>query len=254
MTTGSRPISIIPLSGWPLVQKGDDVVEILFQGLKDREESLLDGDILVITQKIISKAEGSVVDLNDVEPSTRALRLAEEIGKDPKLLDIILKESKRIVRKRRGVVITEHRRGWVCANSGVDYSNVPGDAVSLLPRDPDESAENIRHRIESNLGVEVAVVIIDSQGRPFRKGVVGVALGQAGISGLVSKAGEEDLHHYKLKGAESALTDQVASAALLVMGESSEGIPAAVVRGLDYRRSGVPATVFVRSEEEDLFR
>lgn len=249
-----RDISIIPLKNIPLIQHGDDLIRIIINVLGKSEESLQDYDILVISQKIVSKAEESIVDLESVKPSKKALAIAKEVGKDPRIVHLILEESKCILKKRYGLLIVEHKGGWICANAGIDYSNVSGDAVSLLPRDPDKTAEVFRVQIEDQLGIEVAVMIIDSQGRPFRKGVVGVALGYSGIEGLINRIGDEDLYHYKLKNTIVALADQVANAASILMGEGNEGIPAVIVRGLNVICKLGCAKDLIRDESEDLFR
>lgn len=246
-------ISIIPLLNLPLIQKGDDLVALIISCISDSGEELQDNDILVLSQKIVSKSEGNTVDLNGVIPSKEALELAQEVGKDPRIVHLILKESKRIVRKSYGVLIVEHKKGWICADAGLDFSNVPGDCVALLPKDPDRTAETIRNRIRECLKVEIAVLISDSQGRPFRNGTVGVALGCAGMPGLVSKIGDEDLYHYKLQHTQVALADQVASSALMVMGEANEGVPAVIVRGLALPQKSGTAKDLIRPEEEDLF-
>jgi coenzyme F420-0:L-glutamate ligase/coenzyme F420-1:gamma-L-glutamate ligase len=247
-------VSIIPLPNLPLIRRGDDLVNIIIRCLSDSGEELLKGDILVLSQKIVSKAEGNTVDLNEVAPSKEALELAQEVGKDPRLVHLILKESKRIVRKSYGVLIMEHKKGWICADAGVDFSNVAGNCVALLPEEPDRTAENIRDRLRQSLHVEIAILISDSQGRPFRNGSVGVALGCAGMPALVSLIGDEDLYHYKLRHAQAAFADQVASSALLVMGEANEGVPAVIVRGLNFSRKKEPARDLIRSQEKDLFR
>ncbi len=247
-------VSIIPIPNLPLVTRGDDLTALLLDGLSNSGEKLADNDILVIAQKIVSKSEGNSVELNDVTPSREAQKLAEEVGKDPRIVHLILKESKRVVRKSRGVLITEHKKGWICADAGVDFSNVPGDSVTLLPEDPDRTAGAIRNRIRENLKVDIAVLICDSQGRPFRMGSVGVALGYAGLAGLVSRIGDEDLYHYRLHHTQVAVADQVASSALLVMGETNEGVPAAIVRGLDLSRKRGVGPELIRPADEDLFR
>ena len=246
-------ISIIPLLNLPLIKKGDDLVALIISALSDSGEKLQDNDILVLSQKIVSKAEGNTVDLNQVIPSKEALELAREVGKDPRVVHLILKESKRIVRKSYGVLITEHKKGWICADAGVDFSNVPGNSVALLPDDPDRTAETVRNRIREYLKVEIAVLISDSQGRPFRNGSIGVALGYAGMPGLISKIGDEDLYHYKLQHTRIAMADQIASSALMVKGESNEGVPAAIVRGLDLPQKHGTGKDLIRPEAEDLF-
>ena len=247
-------VSIIPLLNIPLIQGGDDLVGIIIKSLSDSGEELQNKDILVLSHKIVSKSEGNMVDLNEVIPSEEALELAQEVGKDPRIVHLILKESKRVVRKHYGVLIVEHKSGWVCADAGVDFSNVSGDCVALLPEDPDMTAAVIRNRIQECLKVEIAVLISDSQGRPFRNGAIGIALGYAGMPGLVSKVGYEDLYHYRLRRTQVAFADQVASSALMVMGETNEGVPAVIVRGLDFLSGTGIAKDLIRSEEGDLFR
>jgi coenzyme F420-0:L-glutamate ligase/coenzyme F420-1:gamma-L-glutamate ligase len=207
-----------------------------------------------MTQKIVSKAEGALVDLKSCFPSREAKQLAQSSGKDPRMVELIVRESKRILRRGRGVLITEHKHGWVSANSGVDYSNVPGDFVSLLPSDPDRTAREFRNRIKNLAGVDTAVIIIDSQGRPFRKGTVGVAIGCSGIPALVDQRGKKDLFHYRLRSTEVALVDGLAAAASLLMGETNEGIPAVIIRGLRFPQRNGRARDLIRAEEEDLFR
>lgn len=247
-------VSIIPLPNLPLVTRGDDLTALIINGLSNSGEKLEDNDILVISQKVVSKAEGNMVDLNDVTPSREAQKLAGEVGKDPRIVHLILKESKRVVRKSRGVLITEHKKGWICADAGVDFSNVPGSSVTLLPEDPDRTAGAIRNCIREHLKVDIAVLICDSQGRPFRMGSVGVALGYAGLAGLVSRIEDEDLYHYRLQHTQIAVADQVASSALLVMGETNEGVPAAIVRGLDLSHKRGTGQELIRPADEDLFR
>jgi len=169
-------------------------------------------------------------------------------------VELILRESKKVLRQGPNLLITEHKRGWVCANAGIDYSNVPGEYVTLLPKDPDQTAKKIRRRIKALIGRDVAVLIIDSYGRPFRKGAVGVALGSSGITALVDKRGEEDLFSYRLKSTEIALADELASAASLLMGQTNEGIPTVIIRGLKYPKGRSKARDLIRPEEMDLFR
>jgi len=246
-------ISIIPIKEFPLIEKGDDLVHIILAALGQSGEVLRENDIIVISHKIVSKSEGMTVNLNKIIPSKEALALAEEVGKDPRVVHLILEESGRIVRKRYGLLIAEHRNGWICANAGVDYSNVPGDHAAMLPGDPDGTAAAIRERIQDSAKVDLSVIICDSQGRPFRNGVLGVALGCAGMRGLISKKGERDLYGYKLRNTEIALADQVASAALLVMGEADEGVPAAIIRGLSVSCKNGNGKELIRSKEKDLF-
>jgi coenzyme F420-0:L-glutamate ligase/coenzyme F420-1:gamma-L-glutamate ligase len=195
-----------------------------------------------------------MIDLNSYPPSRRAAQLAKYCGKDARMIELILRESKKILKLGDGFIITEHKNGWVCANAGIDYSNVPGNYVTFLPQDPDHTAEKMRQRIKLLCGVEVAVVIIDSQGRPFRNGSIGIAIGSSGIPALVHKRGEKDLFNYRLKNTEVALADEIASAASLIMGETNEGIPVVVIRGLKYPKKQGKAHDLIRSEKTDLFR
>ena len=250
----TKPIFLIPIHGIPFIQPGDDLVKIILERLKVSRNHLKSEDILVLTQKIVSKAEGAMVDLTSSHPSRKAIRLAQSCGKDPRVVELILQESKKVLRQGPTFIVSEHKNGWVCANAGIDYSNVPGEYVTLLPKDPDETARQIRQRVKDLAGVESAVIIIDSHGRPFRKGAVGVAIGSSGICALVNKRGEEDLFHYRLKGTEIALADDLASAASLLMGQTNEGIPAVIIRGLKFPKGRGKARDLIRPEEEDLFR
>jgi coenzyme F420-0:L-glutamate ligase/coenzyme F420-1:gamma-L-glutamate ligase len=249
-----KAVVLIPISGIPLIQPGDDLVKVIIGRLKASHETLRSGDILVITQKIVSKAEGAMMDLKSCCPSRRAKQLAQFCGKDARMIELILRESKKILRLGDGFIITEHKNGWVCANAGIDYSNVQGNYVTLLPQDPDRTAGKIRRKIRVLCGVEVAVVIIDSQGRPFRNGAIGIAIGSSGIPALVHKRGKKDLFNYRLKSTEVALADEIASAAALIMGETNEGIPVVVIHGLKYLGTRGKARDLIRPEKIDLFR
>ena len=248
-----KPVTLISIHGIPLIQPGDDLVRIILERLKVSRNPLKSGDILILTQKIVSKAEEAMVDLRSCRPSRKAIRLARSCSKDVRLVEVILRESKKVLRKGPNLLITEHKQGWVCANAGIDYSNVAGEYVTLLPKDPDRTASKIRRKIKELSGVEVAVIIADSHGRPFRKGAVGVALGSSGITALVDKRGEEDLFHYRLKSTEIALADELASAASLLMGQTNEGIPVVIIRGLKYPKGHSNARDLIRPEEMDLF-
>ena len=250
----TRPVTIIPIIEIPLIKPGDDLVGIILNGLNSSAITLVDGDILIITQKIVSKAEGAIVEIDYCRPSHEAQQIANSCHKDVRIIELILRESKKILRQRQDLFITEHNNGYICANAGIDYSNVEGDCVTLLPKNPDQTASRIRARIKKLLNVNIAVIITDSQGRPFRKGIVGVALGSSGISALVNKKGSKDLFGYRLKHTEIALIDELASAALLLMGETDEGIPVVVIRGLNYPKRSGKAKNLIRAEKDDLFR
>lgn len=252
-----RSLEITALPGIPEIQSGDKLADIIWQSLVESGLSLEDADILVVAQKVVSKAEGAIISLDSVEPSPKALRLAEVVGKDPRLLEIILRESREVLRASPDRLIVENRQGLICANGGVDRSNVPqhdGPRVSLLPEDSDVSAEVIRRGLGDLSGKNVGVIISDSHGRPFRRGCVGVAIGAAGTTPLWDRRGQVDLSGRKLASTEVALADLVASAALLAMGEADEGTPVVLVRGAPRPSGGGSARDLLRPKEEDLFR
>lgn len=242
-------LTLIGIEGVPPVQPGDEVAELIAKGLA--AEPLLDGDVVVVASKIVSKAEGRFVRLADVAPSPRAVELAAVTDKDPRLVELALRESVEVVRAVPGVLLTKHRLGFTSANAGIDRSNVGGadDVVLVLPVDPDASAERIR----AALGGKVAVVISDTHGRPFRRGNVGVAIGVAGLPALVDARGTPDLFGRVLEATVIPLADAVAAAAALVTGEAAEGVPAVIVRGLRWDGEPGRASDLVRTPEEDLF-
>jgi coenzyme F420-0:L-glutamate ligase/coenzyme F420-1:gamma-L-glutamate ligase len=252
------PLTLLPIPGVPLVRPGDDLAELLIRACGRGSVSPSNGDVLVVAQKVVSKAEGRYVDLATVAPSARARSLAAEVDKDPRLVEVILRESQRVVRRRPGVLIVEHRLGFVLANAGVDRSNVDPDAgnepVLLLPRDPDASAAKLRARLEAHFGKTVAVVISDSWGRAWRQGTVGVALGAAGLPALMDLRGSPDLFGHELRVTQTGFADEVASAASLLMGQANEATPAILVRGLAWSGEPAPALALIRPPEEDLFR
>lgn len=252
-----RRLELRALEGLPLIAPGDDLPGLLAGALREMHISLADDDILVVAQKIVSKAEGRLIDLDDVVPSARACELAHEVAKDARLVEVILRESSEVVRHKKDVLIVAHRLGFVMANAGVDQSNVGIDGrsrVLLLPCAPDASAARIKARLDQEFGVDIGVVINDSFGRPWRNGVVGVALGAAGIPALWNLVGAPDLFGRPMRVTEVALGDQIASAASLLMGEASEGLPAVHIRGLSWPAECVPASSLVRPREMDMFR
>jgi len=230
---------------------------LILQALCENRASLRDGDVLIATQKIVSKAEGRVVQLAGIRPSARAVRLARQLGKDPRLVELILHESKEIVLVKNGIIITETHHGFVCANSAVDQSNLSSDAAAtavLLPVDPDSSARRLRAYFKKEKGVDVAVIITDTFGRPFREGQVNVAVGVSGIRPIKSYIGQKDMFGKKLRVTEIAVADELASAAELVMGKS-DGVPVAIVRGYRYDRADrATSKPLIRKKEQDLFR
>src|SRR4051794_6157981 len=254
----STKVTITGLRGVPMVAAGDDLAALTLAAYAATAITPEDGDVLVVAQKIVSKAEGRVVDVATVVPSEQAVALAAEVDKDPRLVEVILAESRRIVRHRPGLMIAEHRRGWVMANAGIDHSNVaPADGterVLLLPVDPDASAETLRQQLAARTGKRLAIVISDSFGRPFRRGTVGIALGAAGLPALIDWRGHPDLFGRTLEVTETGFADEIAAAASLVMGQADEAVPIALVRGLSWSAPEVPAAELVRPPEHDLFR
>ena len=245
---------IIPISGIREVNPGYDLAPLIGEAAQVQGTPLEDGDILVITQKVVSKAEGRLLDLRSVEPSPLALEFARAYDKDARQVEVVLRESRRIVRMDRGIIISETRHGFVCANAGVDASNVGKDEmVTLLPADPDASASAIRARIEENLAIELAVIISDTFGRPWREGVTNVAIGAAGMLPLHDYTGQRDPAGYILRVTVMAVADELASAAELVMGKLKR-VPAAIVRGYEYLKGTGSAKDLVRPPQMDLFR
>ncbi len=253
MTSGD--LLLRPLRGIPPIAAGDDLADIALAGLEESDERLCEGDVLVFAQKIVSKAEGRAVDLASVIPSTRALKLANETDKDARLVELILRESSEVLRHRPGVLIVVHRLGFILANAGIDRSNVGGgDRVLLLPVDPDDSAARIREDLRAKTGLDVAVMIIDSIGRPWRMGTVGTAIGVSGIPALLDLRGRPDLHGRPLESTEIGLADELAAAASLAMGQADEGTPIVLARGVPYARRDSLARDLQRPKDKDLFR
>jgi len=246
-----KGIELIPVEGFPEVRPGDDLVGMVAGAVRS---SLRSGDVLVVTHKIMSKAEGRLVDLNTVEPSALAKEYAARWGKDPRQIEVVFRESRRVVRMDRGVVISETRHGFVCANAGVDASNVPGeDTVCLLPVDPDRSAARLREALRRRLGVEVAVVVSDSFGRAWRFGITDVAIGVSGMDPLADYRGQNDPHGYPMEASVLAIADELAAAAELVMGKT-DGIPIAIVRGYAYGKDAGTGRDLLMPPERDMFR
>lgn len=251
-------LTLISLPRIPLIKPGDDLVRVILNSLERTGLTFQDGDILVIAQKIVSKSEGRLVDLKTVTPSTQAVELAERSEKDPRMVELILRESKSVLRSRPGTIIVEHHLGFVCANAGIDQSNVKkendGDWVLLLPLNPDETAANIRRRLEKISDARLGVLIIDSHGRAWRLGTAGVAIGLSGLPGLVDLRGEKDLFGYQLRISEVGAADELASAASLLMGQAAESKPVILVRGFPYPLREGNLNELIRPKEQDLFR
>ena len=255
----TKPLILTSLTGMPLVRPGDDLAALLRDGLGRAGIRLEVGDILAVTQKVVSKAEGRLVNLAEVQPSRDAGRLARESHKDPRLVEVILGESRKVLRVRPGLIIVRHRLGFVCANAGVDHSNVLGEGgephnwVLLLPEDPDASARRIRERLLESTGIPPGVVILDSHGRAWRMGTVGVAVGVAGMPALLDLRGRPDLFGYRLQVTEVGAADEVAAAASILIGQAAEGLPAVHVRGFPYPMREGSIRELIRPEGQDLF-
>jgi coenzyme F420-0:L-glutamate ligase/coenzyme F420-1:gamma-L-glutamate ligase len=247
-------LRIIPVRGIGEVRPGDDLATLILAALERHDQPLADGDVLVVTQKIVSKAEGRIVDPSQIEPSAFARAIAAQGAKDAAYYEVVLRESRRIVKMDRGVLIVETRHGLICANAGVDESNVAGGrAVTLLPLDPDGSAAALRAALHARTGVDVAVIISDTFGRPWREGQINVAIGVAGMAPLADYAGQQDGYGYTLRASVIAVADELASAAELVMGKI-DAVPVAIVRGYAYPPAAGSARALLRAPEKDLFR
>jgi coenzyme F420-0:L-glutamate ligase / coenzyme F420-1:gamma-L-glutamate ligase len=232
----------------------NDLSVIILEAIDRSQIEIQNDDILVVTHKIVSKAEGRVVELDSIEPSTKAINMAKEHDKDPRIMELILRESSQILRAKDGIIISETRHGFVCANAGVDQSNVKGDTAVLLPLAPDESADRVRHAVEKKVGKEVAVIITDTFGRTFRNGQTNVAIGIAGINPIKSYIGTYDMYGRKLRVTEIAVADEIASASELVMGKS-ESTPVAIIRGYNFEKtSKASIKSLLRAKDRDLFR
>lgn len=280
-------LTLTPLTDIPLIQEGDDLSRIIMQSCQHANLHIMDGDILVLAQKIVSKAEGRLVSLVDVEPSARALQLAEETHKDPRVVELILQESNQIIRTRPGLIVVEHKQGFICANAGIDHSNVEpktstltpnpspsgrGESTSfpprgkarmgakkeefalLLPEDSDCSAAELRQKLEEASGAMIGILIIDSHGRAWRMGTVGMTIGISGLPALVDLRGEDDLFGRELKITQVGAADELAAAASLIMGQTSEGKPIVHVRGFPYPLREGKLDELLRRKDEDLFR
>lgn len=253
----TKSVSFVAVPGIPLIQPGDPLASILTNALKAAGLPLTSGDVLAVAQKIVSKAEGRYVDLAGITPQERARHYAKLTGKDPRLVEVVLSESTDVVRAAPNVLIVAHRNGFVTANAGIDQSNIEhatGERVLLLPENPDAAAASLKAALDDAFGVTCGVVINDSFGRPWRNGVTGVALGAAGIPALLDMVGSPDMFGRKLQMTEIAVADEIAAGASLVMGEAAEGLPAVLVRGLEFTAPARPASALLRDRAKDLFR
>jgi coenzyme F420-0:L-glutamate ligase/coenzyme F420-1:gamma-L-glutamate ligase len=251
-------ITLTAIPDIPMVRPGDELAALLIAACARAALAPADGDVVVVAQKIVSKAEGRHVDLAGIKPSPRAKELAAQVHKDARLVEVILGESRRVLRHRPGVLIVEHRLGFIMANAGVDHSNVDpqmgAEPVLLLPRDPDASAAHLRAKLAAHFGCRLAVVITDSWGRAWRRGTVGIALGAAGLPAVMDLRGRPDLFGQPLRVTQTGFADEIASAASLLMGQADEAYPAVLVRGLAWSGAPAPAAELIRPADEDLFR
>jgi coenzyme F420-0:L-glutamate ligase/coenzyme F420-1:gamma-L-glutamate ligase len=251
-------LTLIPVTSLPLFEPGDAVADEIVAALDRSGEKLISGDVLVIAQKIVSKAEGRFVRLDCIHPGEHASDLARQTDKDPRLVELILREAHEVLRARPGLIVVEDTRGFVCANAGIDRSNIlqhgEGEEVALLPVDPDASARAIRNRLRGLLDRDIAVIINDSHGRAWREGTVGVAIGVSGLPAIWDRRGENDLTGYTLQHTAIGIADELAAAASLLMGPAAEGVPAVVIRGMALPGGDGSARDLQRPRERDLFR
>jgi len=258
--TSPKQLTYFALQEIPQIRAGDNLAEIITAAIGANGLFLQDGDILILAQKIVSKAEGRLVNLTTVQPSAKAIELAEDLGKRPELVELILQESNEVLRTRPGTIIVEHKSGFICANAGIDHSNVKGtwgkdeDWVLLLPEDSDLSAAMIRAELEVLSGARLGVIIIDSHGRAWRNGVLGTTIGASGLPALLDMRGEEDMYHYQLRVTTIATADELAAGGSLMMGQAGEGTPVVLARGFPYPLREGNAKELIRKKENDLFR
>lgn len=254
----AKSITYVAVPGVPLINPGDDLAALIVDALKAEQLQLMSGDVVVVAQKVISKAENRYVELRDMRPSEQARNLADQTGKDPRYIEVVLSESAEVVKHRRNILIVAHRLGFVMANAGIDQSNIEHadgeERVLLLPRDPDGSAAALKARLDAAFAADVGVIINDSFGRPWRNGVVGVALGVAGLPSLLDIIGAPDLFGRPMQVTEIAVADEIAAGASLLMGQAAEGLPVVVVRGVRFDAVARPASALVRPRERDMFR
>jgi len=258
MQTPDTSIRLTALDGFPMIAPGDDLAALILGGLEQNGIRLEADDVVILAQKIVSKAEGRFVRLADVTPSARALEIARETRKDARMVELILSESKAVIAQKPGVLIVEHRLGYIMANAGIDQSNIDhadGEEYALLlPENPDESCRQLKERFDARFGTHVGVLINDSFGRPWRLGVTGVALGAAGLPSLISLIGEPDLYGRSMRVSEIAFADEIAAAASLIMGQTDAGKPVVHLRGLRWNSPDNAADALIRPKHQDLFR
>jgi coenzyme F420-0:L-glutamate ligase / coenzyme F420-1:gamma-L-glutamate ligase len=256
----SMPLTITPIPDIPLIKPGDNLPEIIIQAAKNSDILPKEGDIWILAQKIVSKAENRLVNINRIVPSTRAFEIANKTRKDPRFVELVLRESKNVLREKPGALIVEHNCGFICANAGIDHSNVeadegnPDDWYLLLPEDSDQSALKIRKELEITFGFHFGVMIIDSHGRAWRNGTVGTTIGLSGLPGVVDLRGRQDLFGYRLQITQICAADELAGAASLMMGQANESQPVVLASGFPYPLREGNITELIRPKDEDLFR
>lgn len=251
-------IKIIGVENIPLVAEGDDIASLIINAVSNKGIGVEDHDIFVIAETIISKAEGNKINLKTIEPTQKALELAEKTGKEPHVVEAILQESSEILKVGPDFIISETKHGFVCANAGIDESNVEGNTATPLPEDPDKSASFIMEKIKALTGKEVVVIVSDTQGRAFREGAIGTAVGISGMKALWDRKGEKDLYGRELQTTSIAVADELASAASILMGQADEGIPVVIIRGVNYvkklKDNSSTASDLMRPKKYDVFR
>lgn len=251
-------IEVIAVKGMPLIKKGDDLAKMILRSFSQMNRKIEYGDIIVIAETAIAKSEGNIIKLEEMAPSLRAVELADKTGKDPDLVQAIIQESSEIIKVGPDFIVSQTKHGFVCANAGIDESNVDRGLATPIPEEPDKSAGEIRAKLENATKTNIAVIISDTQGRAFREGAIGVAIGISGMDPLWDRSGEADLYGRKLKTTEIAVADELASAASVVMGQAQEGIPVVLIRGVEYfsdlKNESTTIKPLIRPKEHDVFR
>lgn len=251
-------LEIISVIGMPLIKKGDFLDEIILDAISKMNQKIHDGDILVIAETAIAKAEGQIIELKEIIPSPKAMKIAVKTGKKSELVEAILRESEEIVKLGPDFIISETKHGFICANAGIDESNVDEGLATPIPKDPDENAHQIMRKIENITGKDIAIIISDTQGRAFREGAIGTAIGISGMNPLWDRSGERDLYGKELKTTSIAVADELASAASIVMGQADEGVPAVLIRGVNYfkqlKNDNANIKPLIRPKKYDVFR
>ncbi len=251
-------IKLIGLTEIPLVNEGDNLSDLILKSAQIQQISLLNGDILIVAETLISKAEGNFIDLESINPGKEAVELAKKTGKDPKLVEAIINQSREIVRVGPDFIVSETKHGFICANAGIDESNVESGKATPMPVDPDNSALKLRNKLENSTEKDLAVIISDTQGRPFREGAVGVSIGASGMDPVWNRQGETDLYGRELQTTQIAVADELAAAASLIMGQADEGIPVVIIRGYSgfdiLRNIQNGAKSLIRPKKFDAFR